>query len=520
MKMMNRNANRIEVVDVLEEFGLKNGAEHTQLECKEAVNKLPRAFWETYSSFANTSGGIVILGVKENREAGTFEVTGVSNPFEMVKNLHDTLSNRLKVNIDILTGDSVEIVEDVSGKKVILVYVPEASVKQRPIYINQNQQNTYLRKGESDIKASEDELNAMIRNSATSTFDANVMKGYGLDDLDKSTLSEFKGKVSAVFPEKGYDNLGFEEFLIQTGFYGRTSAGQPYYPTAGCILLFGKYNAIKEVVPSYFLDYINYQGTTERWADRLSTDLPNSREMNIFNFYNMVYSKLEALDQSKFLLGEDMVRIDPSLKPALREALVNTLAHADYTIPRGSVKILAYDDRYVFQNPGCMLIRPEDFFVGGQSEIRNEIIMKCFRMLHLSERQGMGGIGIFKVTSDNMVRAPRIDTNLMATELTIWKVDIAEYPGLGEREKTILRYIAKTGREVKSKELLERFPEYKKDSLYAGLSVLQEKGMIQKKGASVSTSYVFCPESLNPMSEANKAREVFMDIVHRASEKN
>ena len=88
----------------------------------------------------------------------------------------------------------------------------------------------------------------------------------------------------------------------------------------------------------------------------------------------MVYSKLEALDQSKFLLGENMVRIDPSLKPALREALVNTLAHADYTIPRGSVKILAYDDRYVFQNPGCMLIKPEDFFVGGKSELRNEII--------------------------------------------------------------------------------------------------------------------------------------------------
>lgn len=61
-----------------------------------------------------------------------------------------------------------------------------------------------------------------------------------------------------------------------------------------------------------------------------------------------------------------MVRIDPSLKPALREALVNTLAHADYTIPRGSVKIMAYDDRYVFQNPGCMLIKHEDFFVGGK----------------------------------------------------------------------------------------------------------------------------------------------------------
>lgn len=510
MEMMNRNANRIEIVDVLEEFGLRNGAEHTQLECKEAVDKLPRAFWETYSSFANTSGGIVILGVKENKEEGSFEVIGVSNPFEMVKNLHDTLSNRSKVNIDILTGDSVEIVEDVSGKKVILVYVPEASVKQRPVYINQNQQNTYLRKGESDIRASEDELNAMIRNSATSTFDASVMKGYGLDDLDKSTLSEFKGKVSAVFPENGYDNMGFEEFLIQTGFYGRSSAGQPYYPTAGCILLFGKYNAIKEVVPSYFLDYINYQGTTERWADRLSTDLPNSREMNIFNFYNMVYSKLEALDQSKFMLGEDMVRIDPSLKPALREALVNTLAHADYTIPRGSVKILAYDDRYVFQNPGCMLIRPEDFFVGGQSEIRNEIIMKCFRMLHLSERQGMGGSGIFKITSDNKVRAPRIDTNLMATELTIWKVDITDYPDLSAREKAILSYMVKVDRAVTTNELLEHLAQFKRDAIRRSLNSLVEMRLVNKTGASVSTAYEINLKPAEP--SASPAIQTFLNL--------
>ena len=500
----------MEVVDVLEEFGLRNGAEHTHLECKEAVNKLPRAFWETYSSFANTSGGIVILGVKENKEEGSFEVTGVSNPFEMVKNLHDTLSNRSKVNIDILTGDSVEIVEDVSGKKVILVYVPEASVKQRPVYLNQSQQNTYLRKGESDIRASEDELNAMIRNSATSTFDASVMKGYGLDDLDKSTLSEFKGKVSAVFPENGYDNMGFEEFLIQTGFYGRSSAGQPYYPTAGCILLFGKYNAIKEVVPSYFLDYINYQGTTERWADRLSTDLPNSREMNIFNFYNMVYSKLEALDQSKFLLGEDMVRIDPSLKPALREALVNTLAHADYTIPRGSVKILAYDDRYVFQNPGSMLIKPEDFFVGGKSEIRNEVIMKCFRMLRLSEREGMGGSRIFKVTSENKVRAPQIDTSLMTTELTIWRVDIAEYPDLNVKEKAILSYMVKAGRAVTTNELLENLVQYKRDAIRRSLNSLVELKLVNKTGASVSTAYEI---NLKPAERSvSPAIQAFMNL--------
>ena len=465
----------MERVDILEAFGLRQGCEHIHLECKEAGDKLPRSFWETYSSFANTSGGVVILGVKEKREEGTFEVTGVSNPYEMVKNLHDTLSNRSKVNIDILQNDSIEVVEDISGKRVILVYVPEASEKLKPVYLNQNNQNSYIRKGEADVRASEDELNAMIRNSSVTSIDSKVLKGYSIDDLDKSTLSEFRGKVDAIFPDKGYDGMPFEDFLITTGFYGRSGAGKEYGPTAGCIMLFGKYNAIKEIAPSYFLDYIDYRGTSERWTDR----------------------------------------IDASLKPALREALVNTLVHADYSIPRGSVKILVYDDRYVFQNPGCMLIRPEDFFIGGKSEIRNEILMKCFRLLHLSERQGMGGSEIFKVTSDNKVRAPRIDTNLLTTELTIWKVDVAEYPDLNIREKKILRYIAKAGKEVTTRELLENLPEYKRDSMHKGLALLQERGFIQKRGASVSSRYILSPATSDG-SYLNKEAQVFMDIIHRS----
>ena len=38
----------------------------------------------------------------------------------------------------------------------------------------------------------------------------------------------------------------------------------------------------------------------------------------------------------------------------------------------------------------------------------------------------MGGSRIFKVTSDNKMRAPIIDTNLMTTELTLWKTNIAQ----------------------------------------------------------------------------------------------
>lgn len=41
---------------------LKYG-EHINLECKKAESNLPKSIWETYSSFANTDGGVILFGV-------------------------------------------------------------------------------------------------------------------------------------------------------------------------------------------------------------------------------------------------------------------------------------------------------------------------------------------------------------------------------------------------------------------------------------------------------------------------
>ena len=80
----------------------------------------------------------------------------------------------------------------------------------------------------------------------------------------------------------------------------------------------------------------------------------------------------------------------------IREYLANCLAHADYIQGYPSVKIEAYDGWYRFLNPGKMLVSPEQFRIGGDSRPRNEVIMKLFRLIGVSDRQGGGGPLIFK----------------------------------------------------------------------------------------------------------------------------
>lgn len=95
--------------------------ERLTLECKKAEGQLPKSVWETYSSFANTVGGTILLGISENlsetNQEKRFEVTGVADPKKMKKDLFDTLNSN-KVNRNILTDKDAEII-DYEGRSVL-----------------------------------------------------------------------------------------------------------------------------------------------------------------------------------------------------------------------------------------------------------------------------------------------------------------------------------------------------------------------------------------------------------------
>ena len=73
--------------DLLEELNLKEDHER---ECKLATGGLPESIWETYSSFANTNGGTILLGIKEHRDS--FTVEGLTEK-QIIKWLKDPYSD-------------------------------------------------------------------------------------------------------------------------------------------------------------------------------------------------------------------------------------------------------------------------------------------------------------------------------------------------------------------------------------------------------------------------------------------
>lgn len=76
--------------------------ERVNIEVKAAGGGIPKSIWETYSSFANTFGGTIILGVEEEEGTKKFIPKGVNNPQQMISTIWNTLNNSQKVNTNIL----------------------------------------------------------------------------------------------------------------------------------------------------------------------------------------------------------------------------------------------------------------------------------------------------------------------------------------------------------------------------------------------------------------------------------
>ena len=130
--------------------------ESLEIEFKAAVGGLPKSLWETVSSFANTAGGWILLGVAES--GGTFKVHGVKNAPALVQDIANILRNEEKISREACGPKDVTI-ETVGDAQLIVMRVRAASSHEKPVYLNKNPyEGTYVRRNEGDYHCSKQEV--------------------------------------------------------------------------------------------------------------------------------------------------------------------------------------------------------------------------------------------------------------------------------------------------------------------------------------------------------------------------
>lgn len=382
--------------------------EDNRREVKKANGGLPISLWDTYSAFANCYGGVIILGVKEEKD-GSWRTTGLQNASKLSKDFWDTINNFKKVNINLLSEDDVQTYEAGDNKDVIMViYVPMAKREQKPVYINNDIFNgTFRRNYEGDYHCTRLQIKTMLRDQTERTMDMEVLDKVSLEDLNYDTIRGYRNSHRSLIEGHPFERLGDHEYLRSIGAAAISDEDGQLHPTAAGMLMFGdEYNIVRHF-PEYFLDYREEFDPTTRWSDRLQSS-SGEWSGNVCDFYFRVYNKIIKNIKVPFKMSGGERVDDTPVHKALREALANCLINADYYGLRGVV-IRMKSDKLIFANPGYIRTGKKQMRLGGESDPRNKALMKMFNLINIGERAGSGVPNIFNVWADEGWEEPVIE---------------------------------------------------------------------------------------------------------------
>lgn len=467
-------------------------SEGVKVEYKEAKNSLPNEFWPTYSAFANTSGGVVYLGISENNEVPT-EILGVTNALKVRSDFFTQQANLEKVSKPLVDDELFEIIDAGNEKEIIKITIPQAEFSDKPVYIRGRQENSFVRKGHSDLKMKKAELKYHMANSFPD-LDGKLLSGFDpTTDLNFSDLQLYRSIIANRTDDNSYLEKPLNDFLQEFGVLRRDRKTNTLKMTLGGLLFFGKFQSIRDYIPNFQLDYIYWHSRSdENWADRIVTGDVNNPE-NIFSFYQAVYSKISSRISDTFeLSADDTTRTNNSekFKAVIREALINMLSHAFYgdeTTPA----LNQYDNFYSFYNPGGLRISPEQFMHGGLSKQRNPVISLLFRRIGYSENAGSGGKRIFTNINRLQLRLPKISSDERTMELTIWNSEFTQsFQNLPSNQIEILQLIQNNGGNIKVREVSDKLSI----SYYKAKQVLDQmvdKEILLENGKSSAHKYTF-----------------------------
>lgn len=309
--------------------------ENNRIEAKTALGGFPRSIWETYSAFANTLGGIILLGVTEKKDH-SLETVDLPDPDRLIKEFWDTVNNPSKVSINLLSNKDVYPLT-VDGKRIVVINVPRADRGFRPVYIDGNPLNTYRRNGEGDYKCTKEEYQAMVRDASVKTQDMLVLYEMDLSVFHTDSIRSFRQRMKLARPGHVWEQHSDELFLEKIGAVEIGEDGRRH-PTAAGLLMFGNERDILREYNNYFLDYQEQYDPQNRWTDRIISS-SGDWSGNVYDFYFRVYNRLQQDIKTPFKLEGGSRVDDTPVHQALREALANCLVNADYYGRRGVVII-------------------------------------------------------------------------------------------------------------------------------------------------------------------------------------
>lgn len=361
-------------------------SELPNVDAKSAGAGTPKRLFESLSAFSNhVGGGTVILGLDESR---LFEVTGVGD------------AHRIQEDVSSLANSEMEpvlrpefTIERIDGKTVVAVEVPEIPAEQKPCFYKPAglQGGSYIRVGNTNRQMSGYEIFGYVSNRQQPLFDEEIIETAEVSDLDMGRVEDFLARLRRTHPEASYLDQPLNRVLSQLRIIGKDNGG--FKPTLAGLLMFGRFS--QEFEPQLVITFLQYYGTTEaeltpsgeRFLDNRKFEGPIPQMIEA-----TVNHVLASIRKSSLIDGLWRRDIPEYPVEALREAIVNAVAHRDYSrFVRGSyVQVRLFADRIEIQSPGGLYGSVTEDNIEEEQSTRNRVLMRLMEDSQLVENRGSG----------------------------------------------------------------------------------------------------------------------------------
>lgn len=252
--------NENELTGLLESLR-RMGSDDLNVEVKESATTLSRDVWETVSAFANTAGGIIVLGVSERAgfvPVENFETEKVLNQF--VSGMGDAGGRGKLANPPKYTIERVEL-QDVI---VLVITIEELDPSSKPCYVIERgaQGGSYKRIDDKDVPLSSTEVLALASYGRATPSDRDAVAGAGADNLDETLVDRTIDRAFSLTPRamRGAPDkqTKLERLNILDSQGNVTKAG---------LLVVGTYP--QQFYPKLFIDVAVHAGTQKGMAGSL-----------------------------------------------------------------------------------------------------------------------------------------------------------------------------------------------------------------------------------------------------------
>ena len=281
-------------------------------EFKQARERLPENLFETICAMLNRSGGDIILGADDN---GNLTGVNTEKVAGMIANVANLSNNPQKLNPPFILFPKEHVVD---GFHVIHLQVPESS------QVHQTGGKTYDRSNDGDFVVRGAHQIAELYNRKRNHYtEATIYPAFRFEDFKQTLFYKVRNLIRSYNPEHPWLELDDEQMLRMAGLYDRDyKTGKEGY-TLAAILLLGKDEAIRSVVPHYKIDALVRKFNVDRYDDRLYI------QTNLIEAYEQLLEFVAKHLPDKFYLEGDQRR---SLRTIIfREVAANILVHKEYT---------------------------------------------------------------------------------------------------------------------------------------------------------------------------------------------